>query len=270
MAVLTSKRWRSQNLFGVVREWKSEGKKLRDFAIAIDISPSFLSQLLSGKREVGDSLARKIETRLGWTEGAMDSFIAKYTPPNHPAEELNQAISVLEGVDETSDAAAQQPRPLRPIRTWDSVEDLPADEYVVVPRMTLRFSAGNGGPVAEPDPKLDQGQAFRTAYIRRRRLKPRALMSAYAQGDSMEPRICDGDALLIDTSQTDIQDGKIYAVAWNDNEELRVKRLYKLPGGGILIRSDNRDRYPEIIVPADQIDTVTVLGRVVLVSGEVW
>lgn len=158
---------------------------------------------------------------------------------------------------------------LRPIRTWNSVEDLPADEYVVVPRMTLRLSAGNGGPVAEPDPQLDQGQAFRTAYIRRRRLKPRALMSAYAQGDSMEPRICDGDALLIDTSQTDIQDGKIYAVVWNDNEELRVKRLYKLPGGSILIKSDNRDRYPEIAVPADQVGTVTVLGRVVLVSGDV-
>lgn len=205
-------------------------------------------------RGVSDDNARLIEERLGLPLGWLD---ANTDPP----DSLSEA------------AETERSRPpsssLRPIRMWDTVEDLPADEYVVVPRMTLRFSAGDGGPIAEPDPQLDQGQAFRTAYIRRKRLKPRSLMSAYAKGDSMEPRICDGDALLIDTSQTDIQDGKVYAVVWNDNEELRVKRLYKLPGGGILIRSDNRDRYPEITVAADQIGTVTVLGRVVLVSGDV-
>lgn len=205
-------------------------------------------------RGVSDDNARLIEGRLGLPYGWLD---AKTDPPSSLSNTAESGASHLSSPS------------LRPIRTWDSVEDLPADEYVVVPRMTLRFSAGDGGPIAEPDPQLDQGQAFRTAYIRRKRLKPRSLMSAYAQGDSMEPRICDSDALLIDTSQTDIQDGKVYAVVWTDNEELRVKRLYKLPGGGILIRSDNRDRYPEITVPADQVGTVTILGRVVLVSGDV-
>ena len=81
MVSLTSKQWRSQNLFGVVREWKASGRLLKDFSAACDLSPAYLSQLLSGARQIGDSVARKIESGVGWPKGAMDGFIAKYAPP---------------------------------------------------------------------------------------------------------------------------------------------------------------------------------------------
>ena len=48
----------------------------------------------------------------------------------------------------------------------------------------------------------------------------------YAQGDSMSPEIKSGDALLVDTSQTEIIDGVIYA--FNYDGQPMCKRLQKI------------------------------------------
>lgn len=48
----------------------------------------------------------------------------------------------------------------------------------------------------------------------------------YAQGDSMSPEIKSGDALLVDTSQTDIIDGVVYA--FNYDGQPMCKRLQKI------------------------------------------
>lgn len=48
----------------------------------------------------------------------------------------------------------------------------------------------------------------------------------YAQGDSMSPEIKSGDALLVDTSQTNIIDGVIYA--FNYDGQPMCKRLQKI------------------------------------------
>jgi phage repressor protein C with HTH and peptisase S24 domain len=80
----------------------------------------------------------------------------------------------------------------------------------------------------------------------------------------MEPTIHDGDSLLVDTSQTTVQDGKVYAL-WYDGGE-RVKRLFRLPGGGLRIVSDN-PRFPTVEVQPSEIEHVRVIGRVVHRSG---
>ena len=48
----------------------------------------------------------------------------------------------------------------------------------------------------------------------------------YAQGDSMSPEINSGDALLVDTSQTNILDGVVYA--FNYDGQPMCKRLQKI------------------------------------------
>jgi hypothetical protein len=73
--------------------------------------------------------------------------------------------------------------------------------------------------------------AFRTDWIRKMRLNPSKLVSMRVYGDSMEERLHDGDAVVIDTSQIEVLDGKVYAL-WYDGGE-RVKRLYRMPGGGL-------------------------------------
>ncbi len=154
---------------------------------------------------------------------------------------------------------------LQPILAWEHPEDLPEGEFVMVPRLGVRLSAGNGHEQVEIEFGKATPQAFRAEWVREKRLRPNKLAAMNATGNSMEPAIFNGDSLLVDTSQTEVLDGKVYAL-WYDGGE-RVKRLYRLPGGGLRIKSDNSD-FPTVEVTAAQLEHVRILGRVVHRSGD--
>jgi phage repressor protein C with HTH and peptisase S24 domain len=153
----------------------------------------------------------------------------------------------------------------RPILTWEHPDDLPSGDYIFVPRLDVRLSAGAGEEQLQIEFIKDQPQAFRAEWVRRAGLKPNKLACMKAHGDSMEGHIYDGDDLLIDTSQTEVLDGKVYAL-WYDGGE-RVKRLFRLPGGGLIVKSDNESRYPQFVLAGDEVNRVRIIGRVVLKSG---
>jgi phage repressor protein C with HTH and peptisase S24 domain len=134
----------------------------------------------------------------------------------------------------------------------------------MVPRLDVHLSAGGGREQVEIDLVKDNPQAFRAEWIRLMRLKPAKLAAMRAAGDSMEPTIHDGDSLLVDTSQVSVVDGKVSAL-WYDGGE-RVKRLFRLPGGGLRIKSDNA-RFDTIEVHPEEIENVRIIGRVVHRSG---
>jgi phage repressor protein C with HTH and peptisase S24 domain len=154
---------------------------------------------------------------------------------------------------------------LQPILAWEHPEDLPEGEFVMVPRLAVKLSAGNGQEQVEIEFTKAVPQAFRAQWIREQHLKPNKLAAMTADGDSMETTIFDGDSLLVDTSQTDVVDGKVYAL-WYDGGE-RVKRLFRLPGGGLRIKSDNPE-HAAIEVSASSMEHVRILGRVVHRSGK--
>lgn len=159
---------------------------------------------------------------------------------------------------------------LAPVRTWEHETDLPPGEYAFIPRLDVHLSAGSGREHRDVQVEIEfvksQPQAFRADWIRKMRLKPSKLAVMHVTGDSMEDRLHEGDAVVIDTSQTEIVDGKVYAL-WYDGGE-RVKRLYRLPGGGLVIRSDNESRHPPLTISAGDSTLVRIIGRVVHVSGE--
>jgi phage repressor protein C with HTH and peptisase S24 domain len=167
--------------------------------------------------------------------------------------------------DESQQAAGRPPAyGMAPILAWEHPDDLPEGEFVMIPRLDVHLSAGNGHEQVEIDLVKDNPQAFRSEWIRLMRLKPAKLAAMRAAGDSMEPTIHDGDSLLVDTSQTNVVDGKVYAL-WYDGGE-RVKRLFRLPGGGLRIVSDNA-RFPTVEVASGYAEHVRVIGRVVHRSG---
>lgn len=161
---------------------------------------------------------------------------------------------------------------MAPILAWEHDGDLPPGDYIQIPLLEAQVSAGEG------DEQRNMGFqfhieflraepiAFRADWIRRMKLNPAKLAAMRVVGDSMEDRLNDGDAVVVDTSQVEVIDGRVYAL-WYDGGE-RVKRLYRLPGGGLLIRSDNEARYPPIEIKPDSASTVRIIGRVVHVSGE--
>ncbi|MCZ4340155.1 helix-turn-helix transcriptional regulator [Sphingomonadaceae bacterium G21617-S1] len=87
------------------------------------------------------------------------------------------------------------------------------------------------------------------------------LFVARGEGDSMEPTLRDGDAVLIDTSQKDIrQQDRIWAVSYGDLG--MIKRVRRLPGGTYHLLSDNPAVTP--VTAAD--DEMHVIGRVIWIA----
>jgi phage repressor protein C with HTH and peptisase S24 domain len=153
-----------------------------------------------------------------------------------------------------------------PILQWDNPEDLPADDYVLVRQRLVRPSAGGGNLVFEEEagPPL----AFTTRWVQNEGLKHSDLVIVEVDGDSMEPSIRHGDSILVDTGNVEVQDGKVYVVRYRD--ELRVKRLFSRYDGALIIRSDNYNKFPEEVVPPQDLNgQVQVIGRVVWRAGGV-
>lgn len=86
------------------------------------------------------------------------------------------------------------------------------------------------------------------------------------EGDSMQPEIMDGDAVLLDQSKTDIRIGKIFAVGFED--AIYLKRIDKVPGK-VILKSTN-PAYPplEIDVQGQEEDLFRVIGQVLWIGRE--
>lgn len=207
------------------------------FADAVGRSNAYVSFLLADpsmphSKNLGEKLAAHIETTLGlpdkWLDGGND-------------------LELSEGKIVTLNTANE-------------------GMYEMIPRRILKLSAGDGDPVFESD-ETAPPLAFRKEWLLKEGLKPKDLVVAYAKGSSMEPRIFDGDTLLINTADKGkaLQDNKIYALRYGD--EIRVKRIIRKMNSVLLV-SDNSS-YPDEEVTLDESDQLQVLGRIVWISGTV-
>ena len=149
---------------------------------------------------------------------------------------------------------------------WDDKEDLPPKgNYVEVPHHDIKLSAGHGACTFEWISHDDDPLVFRAGWFRSKRLKPHHCRLLYVRGDSMEPDLHDGDAVMIDTNDHVPRDGEVYAVLYS--EELFIQRLFKIPGGGLELHSDN-DRYPpRYLRTPEELETVRILGKKVWRGG---
>ncbi|MDH0749095.1 XRE family transcriptional regulator [Pseudomonas sp. GD03842] len=79
-------------------------------------------------------------------------------------------------------------------------------------------------------------------------------------GSSMADKIQDGSLMGVDRGRVQIIDGEMYAL--EHAGMLRVKYLYRLPGGGLRLRSHNAAEYPDEIFSAEQVQEqrIHVLG----------
>lgn len=131
----------------------------------------------------------------------------------------------------------------------------------LVPRYEVRASAGPGNPVY--DEEVINTFAFRQDWLKAKGLRADDLSIITVQGDSMSPRLQDGDLVLLDQSDADIKSGTAYVMRIDG--ELLVKFIQRLPGDKLQVSSANQD-YPPFTVDAK--NTVDVIGRVVCSSHE--
>ena len=82
----------------------------------------------------------------------------------------------------------------------------------------------------------------------------------FVTGNSMEPVLPNGSTVGIDTSKTTLIDGELFAIDHHD--DLRVKILYRIPGGGTRLKSFNSEEHPDEFYSLDESKNITILGRI--------
>lgn len=131
-------------------------------------------------------------------------------------------------------------------------------DLVMLPHFPTQPSAG-GGALAPLDQASDGDVAFSAAWLRLIGVNPRRAHVLTAKGDSMEPTIRDGDLLILDRSIDHVVDAGIYVVTVGGM--VVVKRVQVSRDGTLILRSDN-GRYHDEVIPADELYTIKVEGRV--------
>ena len=273
---------RRANLLGLIRE---AGSRQR-FIELTGKSDAQISQLLSsGKnsRNIGGRLARDFEQAMGKERGWMDRHSVMHhaqligaqrfkeragdsSIPDDKAAELCDAdemerCSFFDGELAPSEPEAEM---IGHIDAWDSSTPLGPEE-VELPLFREVELAGGAGATAVQE---NHGAKLRFAKstLRRAGVLEGHAACAFVRGNSMEPMMPDGACIGVNTADTEVRDGKIYAL--DHSGMLRVKILHRRPGGGVKIVSLNAEEHPPEEYDAQYVkENIEIKGRVFWYSG---
>lgn len=107
--------------------------------------------------------------------------------------------------------------------------------------------------------KTMPGSLFNVEWLRKITNTPEKLVHMNFYGDSMENKLFNGDRLAIDTSETKIVDGAIFAFHYNKTPQIVIRRLFH-QNGDIVLVPDNK-RYPTKTIKKTDI---IIIGRVIM------
>lgn len=168
---------------------------------------------------------------------------------SEPTRERLIAIAKAANVDIAWLITGQKPKEESTAKVSDKVEIAVSD---------IHISAGHG--TQNGDEAISGTMSFRRDYLKQRGLQPEKLRMVFAKGDSMEPEIQDGAAMLVNTADTRLDEGCIYVIHLNDH--LFAKRVQRGYDGSISFISTN-SLYAPMTIPKEGQHDLHVIGRVV-------
>lgn len=212
--------------------------------------------------------------RCGWkTQGAFNQYLNGKIPLGLPALlKISRALEVEPAKISPSLASEIAGKGSTPatgkhdeleffgrMDAWDSKTPLDDDEVELPLFREVELAAGAG----QTEVIENRGAKLRFAKstLSRAGVQKENAACAFVRGNSMEPVMPDGTCVGVNTGDTSIRDGEIYAI--DHGGMLRVKYLHRRPGGGIKIVSQNAGEHPVEDVAADEMAaSVRVIGRV--------
>ena len=216
-------------------------------AVAVGCSQASIQKLASGRTQKSrflPAIARALQVDIDWLElGKMPS---------------------------TSSSDASGPYRLQPkdgtpfvlgeLSTWDDATPLDDDEVELPLYKEVEIASGLGRSSVQ----VDEGRKVRFSRytLRKAGVDPRNAACATNTGNSNHPLILDRATIGIDKGMTRIVDGQVYAL--DHDGLLRIKFLYRLPGGALRLRSFNREEYADEDYTLDQVmeQRIQIIGRV--------
>jgi phage repressor protein C with HTH and peptisase S24 domain len=234
---------------------KTNNKSITDLMDMAGVTYEMARRYLRGIAKPRDEKVRMIANALHCSElylqygltGVADAAASYEPTTSKPPRESNAVESRLIAVE------------------WDD-QDQDSDEFCTVPLIDVELSAGDGSSVLV---EVEQYKLpFRRYTLRKHGVEPDQVRVARVTGNSMDPILCHDDVVGVDISKKSIVDGKVYAI--RDGDLLRVKILVNRPDGGIIIKSYNKEDYPdEILTKDERQDRITVIGRIWW-SSKLW
>lgn len=167
---------------------------------------------------------------------------------------------LISGVEPKRGASQADAVMIGDLSPWDDATPLDDDEVELPLYKEVELAAGSGRTAVQEIP----GRKLRFSYatLRAAGVDPAAAVCARITGNSMEPLIMNGATIGIDRATTKIVDGEVYAL--EHDGMLRVKYLYRLPGGGLRLRSFNRDEHADEDYGPEQVrdNHISIIGWV--------
>lgn len=254
----------------------------------MDITPEIqkaeaaaLKAIMKARKQVDATLTQdRIADLCGWSgQSVVSQYATGKIPLNIPAllkftqvlkckpEEISPRLAKLIEIPKLNtykltppaQAVVQEHAGIYPIEVWDDETPLGPDEVELPFYKEVELSAGKGSEVM-----LETGGRklrFGRRSLQRKGVQPEAAACAVVSGNSMEPVLPDGSTVGIDTASKQVLDGKMYAI--DHAGQLRVKLLYRLPGGGLRVRSYNESEHPDERYEGDYVaDHIRIIGKV--------
>lgn len=219
----------------IAKAIQASGKQKQQIAAECGVSGPSVSQWISG-----DSKSLKPENlfALAAATGFNARWLGIGEGPERPIESNAEMIGMMSG--------------------WDSSTPLGEDEVAIPLYKEVEMAAGGGATeVVEVPGRLLR---FAKSTLREAGVLEQNAACATVSGRSMERLIMDGATIGIDRGTTHIIDGEIYA--FDQGGMLRVKYLYRLPGGGLRVRSENDGEYPDETLTPEEAQSIRILGWV--------
>ncbi|KAF1071013.1 MAG: HTH-type transcriptional regulator PrtR [Pseudomonas citronellolis] len=235
-------------------------------------APSTLAERLKQAMAQRNLKQETLAEAAGVSQNTIHKLTAGKAQSSRKLVEIATALGVsptwLATGEGTPQAATEPARPpadgsplrLEPLHPWDSATPLDEDEVELPLYKEVELAAGAGRTAV----REIEGRKLRFSYatLRAAGVDPDAAICAQLTGNSMEPLIMDGSTIGIDSATTHITDGEIYAL--EHDGMLRVKFVYRLPGGGMRLRSFNREEYQDEEYSPEDIGThqIRIIGWV--------
>lgn len=242
------------------------GDRLRKFLESKGISPSQCAATLGVSNQVLNNwFGRGVPGGKIFAIGPLIGARPEWLRTGDGAREFEYSTAAKIHAEEQ--ARLSNAEMIGPFDVWDDDTPLDDDEVYVPFLKEVELSAGSGKTAVEQSHK--QKLRFGKLTLRRQGVQPSDAVCVTVSGNSMEPVLPDKSTVGVDQGSTTVVDGKMYAL--DHDGQLRVKTLYRLAGGGIRMRSFNRDEHPdEEYTSQDMQDRqIVIIGRVFW-SSALW
>lgn len=210
----------------------------------LGFNQSALSQYLNGKiplnLDAAAKFAKMMDRSVGDFSPTLEAQVSQYSAA--VVQRKSEPVPVVKGGQPIDIAEADDP------------------DIVDVPLVRLQLRAGAMGYMADPEPGILSRIRLDRMWMEQQGLYPENLIALRVKGDSMSPRIEEGDIVVVNTADKRPVSGHVYA--FNHGGEPLIKRLHRA-GNIWSMRSDNPDYRPESFNSGES----PIVGKVVYLQS---